>query len=186
METSKTNQIKKERMQHMLSIFRTLEIVSQYDQNFNPTEHYNRHDPEYSILMKYYDEFTSVFRYKEFIKNSIAEIGPGFQNVLIGYESLVEQYCDPISDFLQPQKKQIIISGDILEHFDNFDEFRSGIYGIISVQRNRSIYCIDKNKCLITPENLLLNKGFDLFPVTLVKVDFTLDYILSHKSEKNN
>lgn len=178
--------ISKERMQHMLSIFRTLEIVSQNDHDFNPNQHYNKTDPDYSRVIKYYDDFTGLFNYKAFVKNSIESLGTDFQRVLIGYEHLIEKYCDPAANYLQPKTNQMTLRGQELETCNDYEEFRSVIFQIIAKHKAERIFCIDKNHCFITPTNLMINSSADLYPVRIIKVELSVDYLVSYKSKANN
>ena len=84
--------------------FMRLELIAHSPEEFDAHEHFNEKDPDFEFMTSFMKD--GLFNYKDFVHESIKEIGTGFARVINGYELLVERYCDPESLILEPKRSK--------------------------------------------------------------------------------
>lgn len=96
----------------IMKFFQLLELVSQSPDDFDPNDHFNTTDPDYHFVIKFYNRRTERFDYGRFINEVFIRLGTGYTRILIGYEYLIEKYCDPQSSFLRLKDDAVMLAHD--------------------------------------------------------------------------
>lgn len=109
-------------IQRISRFFMRLELVANAKGEFDVTEHFSKTDPDYNYMMIFMKN--GKFDYKNFIADSINQIGTGFARVINGYEELVEKYCDANSLVLEPKDSDtLLIKAKFCKEFKTLNEY---------------------------------------------------------------
>jgi len=87
----------------ILVFFELLNLVASTISEFDPRDHLRENDPNYKWLMSFFDVHESEFDYQSFLKEGMALLGDRYKLVLSGYEALVDKFCSPNAEFLEPK-----------------------------------------------------------------------------------
>jgi hypothetical protein len=174
MENQKIKKLEKSEMSELMLLFRMLELVSANDKEFDPRDALNEHDDLYKPLMRHFDVGNSDFDYKAFMVEVGQRIGSKLQKVLLGYESLVENFCDPASEVLQARADVIVLAeGEFLtkgkllgEHSTISDWFKAMYKWIAEFGNSRDrLQVLDARNISITGEDMKVPDSKVVFPV---------------------
>lgn len=153
--------------QKIMKFFQLLNLVASSPEAFDPRDHFNENDEDYKFMMSFYNVHDSEFEYQNFLTEALSKLGNNFSEVLMGYEALIDAYCDPKNQILKPRENLLSLPANKIAEYYSYTEFlNNSVQHSIAAGSGQKIIHVDANGFCTSGYDLLNSIDKSIYPIS--------------------